>query len=215
MFELFFAKYKEEFHKGSLRNLTTTEQIVLAILLLCSVAIIAEVFLKMNQIAILLTFFVIIIDTIVMFIYENRKERQQIDARTRNYKSNTIERLEDLLKNSTYNLYNEDGITWLISCCEENMKSPKPSSLGSVIFPVFTLAYGVVLKDMTVNDILVTTSVIVILIVIFNILNRYIFAYIFEEIENHDKFLYRCLKSELEYIKIQFLNTRQSSITQP
>lgn len=205
MFDLFFLKYKESFHKGSIKNITVFEYVILAVLLVSACILISQAFFQMTSTVFGIALLVMIADTAVMFVYEKRKATRGIDAKTQNYKTNVIEALVNLLKQSTYDLYSVDGLTWLISCCEKNIKHKEVVSLGPTIFPIFTLAYGIFIKDMTSNDVMAMTLTIIIMISVLSLFNKYVFSYIRETFENPDRDLYKCLINELEYIKIQLI----------
>ena len=71
-----------------------------------------------------------------------------------------------------YNLYTNSGIEWLIDCCKEQRQRNRDFTIlstikkyfMSVIYPLITLALGLVLKDSASDDI---TSFIAVLLVIF------------------------------------------------
>lgn len=213
MFDLFFLKYKDTFHKASLKNIAVFECLLLGILLISACTIIFSAYISANQEVFGVSLIAIIIDIIGIFIYEKIKSHKQIDARIQNYKTNKIDKLTDLLKEHTYNLYSIEGITWLINCCEKNIEPKQSVPLGSTIFPILTLAFGVILKDMPMDDVISMTTALIIIIVLVVLLQKYAFSYICEIVQNPDKDLYKYLKNELEYILIQLKNSSPPSGT--
>lgn len=205
MFELFFQKYKLTFYKGGIKCLTITELIMLFVLFASSLSILCFSILKIYLFGFLVSSAIIMIDTIVMLIYEKRKQSKIIDNQIANYKEGVKELIE-LLKQEQFNLYTLDGLDWMIKCCQEHIESKKETAslISTAIFPVFTLAYGVAINSMSTEEIAVITTAFIILIIILNILYKYVIYELVELIQNPDKSLYLSLKNDLEYIKIQF-----------
>ena len=206
MFELFFQKYKLTFCKGGIKSLTITELIMLFVLFASSLSILYFSILKIYLFGFLISSAIIIIDTIVMLIYQKRKQSKIIDNQIANYKEGIIKELIELLKQEQFNLYTLDGLDWMIKSCQEHIESKKETAslISTAIFPVFTLAYGVAINSMSAEEIAVITTAFIILIIIINILYKYVIYELVELIQNPDKSLYLSLKNELEYIKIQF-----------
>ncbi len=204
MFDLFFQKYKSTFHRGGIKNIETKEWIMLLIIPVSGIFSICFSMFKTNLLASLLFVFAIIIDIILFTIYEHKKEINNIDKRISNYKENVIKELIILLSDEQYNLYTLDGLNWMINCCEEHIDSKKEnkSLISSTIFPIFTLVYGVIIKNMDIYNIIITTTMIILIIVFFNVLYN---NSIHDLINNPDKTLYQSLKRELEYIRTQIV----------
>ncbi len=206
MFELFFQKYKLAFNKGGLKSITKAELTMLIVLLISSLSILYYSILKVHLFGFLVSSAIIIIDTIVMLIYEKRKQTKNIDNQITNYNEYVIKKLIELLKQEQFNLYTLEGLDWMIKCCQEHIESKKETTslISTAIFPVFTLAYGVAINSMSTEEIALITTAFIILIIILNILYKYVICELVELIQNPDKSLYLSLKNELEYIKIQF-----------
>lgn len=164
--------------------------------------------LKARALILLISSIIMITDMIAIIFYEQKKEIRTIDDRIKNYKDNVIQELIKLLKEEQYNLYNPDGLDWLINCCEKRIRPHKESKslISSIAFPIFTLAYGVAISEMSANEIIMITGVLIILIACFNFAYKYAISDIIELIENPYKSAYESLKNELEYIKIQLTN---------
>ncbi|WP_304509177.1 hypothetical protein [Anaerotignum sp.] len=209
MFYLFFTKYKNTLHRGSFKNISLPEYVMLFVLVVSLLFLLFQSFFGKSVILLLVSLLIIGIDTIIMILYEKKKELNQIDTLTEDYKQNVICTLIDLLKQDTYNLYTAEGIEWLIHSCEIHIEPKQFTSLSSTIFPIFTLAYGIAIKDMTSEKVLTTTIGIIALLVIFAILNKYIFSIIRETLANPDLRLSKYLKSELEYVRIQYRNENE------
>lgn len=213
MFDLFFIKYKMEFHNRKSGEVTIAEWISLVILCVLSVGlIIFSIFYRCFW-GFLMCSAGVVIDTIFFLIYEGKKNRKNIDQRIVNYNRNVIDRLVQMLQEEQYCLYNLDGLNWLIDNCEEHIQTEIKQTpwVISMLFPVFSLAYGVALGKMTVEQIVKYTAAVMFIIFCANFLNKYVFSYIKEEIDNPNKSYYQCLKNELEYIKIQYLAKADNS----
>lgn len=208
MFEQFFQKYKLTLNKGGMRSITKVELIMLIVLVISSLSILYYSILKIYFLGFFVSSGIIVIDTIVMLMYEKRKQFQNIDSEIAIYKEHVIENLIILLKHEQFNLYSLDGLDWMIKCCQEHIDNKKEtkSLISTAAFPVFTMAYGVAINSMSTKEIALITTAFIILIMIFNVLYKYVICVLVELIENRDKNLYQSLKDELEYIKIQFLN---------
>lgn len=208
MFEQFFQKYKLTLNKGGMRSITKVELIMLIVLVISSLSILYYSILKIYFLGFFVSSGIIVIDTIVMLMYEKRKQFQNIDSEIAIYKEHVIENLIILLKHEQFNLYSLDGLDWMIKCCQEHIDNKKEtkSLISTAAFPVITMAYGVAINSMSTKEIALITTAFIILIMIFNVLYKYVICVLVELIENRDKNLYQSLKDELEYIKIQFLN---------
>lgn len=204
MFDLFFQKYKATFHKGKIKNIEKIEWIMLIVLIVSGLFVVYSYILKARALIFLTASFIMATDMIAMIFYERKKEIRTIDDRIKNYKDNVIQELIKLLKEEQFNLYNPDGLDWLINCCEKRIcpHQESKSLISSIALPIFTLAYGVAINEMSAIEIVMITGVFIVLIAIFNFAYKYAISDIIELIENPYKSAYESLKNELEYIKI-------------
>ena len=76
------------------------------------------------------------------------------------------------------------------------------------IFSIFTLAYGLVLKEMTTDDVVLTTMSLLALLLVWEIANRTVVAAWVDWYRNPNKLVYQRLKRDLEYIRVQLPNSK-------
>ena len=174
MFEQFFQKYKLTLNKGGMRSITKVELIMLIVLVISSLSILYYSILKIYFLGFFVSSGIIVIDTIVMLMYEKRKQFQNIDSEIAIYKEHVIENLIILLKHEQFNLYSLDGLDWMIKCCQEHIDNKKEtkSLISTAAFPVFTMAYGVAINSMSTKEIALITTAFIILIMICNGVQR-------------------------------------------
>ena len=204
MFDLFFQKYKAECHEGGIKNMDNKERIMFIVLIVSGALIIYFSSFNFNILASLLFLIFLIINIALLAKYERKKEISNIDYYISNYKENVIKRLIIFLSDEQFNLYTLDGLNWMINSCEEHINPKKRDkfSIFSIILPIFTLVYGVIINNMNIYEIIVITAMVFIVIVFFNFLYN---ISIHDLINNPDKILYKSLKSELEYIRVQMV----------
>lgn len=204
MFNLFFVKYKSTFHKGDIKNIDDKEWIMLIVLIVSGALIICFSSFNFNILASLLFLFSLVIDVTLLTKYERKKEISNIDYRISDCKENVIKKLIILLSDEQFNLYTLDGLNWMINSCEEHINPKKRDkfSIVSIILPIFTLVYGVIINNMNIYEIIVMTAMVFIVIACFSFLYN---ISIHDLINNPDKTLYKSLKSELEYIRVQMV----------
>ena len=168
MFEQFFQKYKLTLNKGGMRSITKVELIMLIVLVISSLSILYYSILKIYFLGFFVSSGIIVIDTIVMLMYEKRKQFQNIDSEIAIYKEHVIENLIILLKHEQFNLYSLDGLDWMIKCCQEHIDNKKEtkSLISTAAFPVITMAYGVAINSMSTKEIALITTAFIILIMI-------------------------------------------------
>lgn len=208
MFNLFFIKYKNEIYKSGFKMIDPEEWIMLGIALLSSFYISFVAIFNVKKIPFLIALIILISDIIICHKYESNKDSKEIDQRISEYHSGNIEKLIKLLKDNMYNLYTIEGVDWLITSCERHLKekSNVPGIVASsLITSVIAIAQTIVLRQLDINTIILYIVGAIILMLIFQIANKYVFKQIIEVVDNPYKGIYSSLKSDLEYIKIQLI----------
>jgi membrane protein implicated in regulation of membrane protease activity len=203
MFYYFFLQYKNEVYLTN-RNKPRIKELAMFVLLFISAVICAiQIMLSNYNITMMLSLVVVIVDSICMAKYIRKIENEGISDKVQNYKELKINCIVELLKSDIYNLYSLEGINWLIECCTPEInKSAYIISLQGLIFPVITLAYAVILNNLSLNEIVSISITFIGILVMIVILGNGLQP-ILDEILYPDKTKYKRLKTELEYIKSQ------------
>lgn len=170
MFFYFFEEYKEKIYKGSRRKLKWYEIILLSAIIIVTLLFLLAFALKWGTTVTTVLFSVLLLLVAFVWIHTNRDLKKNRESLLNGYKGKHIEPLCQQLIG--YNIYTDNGIEWLIDCCKEQRQRNRDFTLlstikkffMSVIYPLITLALGLVLKDSAADDI---TSFIAVLIVIF------------------------------------------------
>ena len=170
MFFYFFEEYKEKIYKGSRRKLKWYEIILLSAIIIVTLLFLLAFTLTWGTTVTTVLFSVLLLLVAFVWIHTNRDLKKNRESLLNGYKGKHIEPpCQQLIG---YNIYTDNGIEWLIDCCKEQRQRNRDFTLlstikkflMSVIYPLITLALGLVLKDSAADDI---TSFIAVLIVIF------------------------------------------------
>lgn len=210
MFDLFFLQCKTKIYKSGFRNQPWYSIVLLVILMAAGLGtVLFSVFLR-NTIGFLVCYGLVLIVTIIVAVWDRRRNKQA-NAIAADYHAQTIGQLEAQLKGHPYRLYHAAGLDWLIACCDQHIQPPQkpcPTSVLPYIFSIFTLAYGLVLKEMTTDDVVLTTLSLLALLLIWEIANRTVVAAWVDWYRNPNKLVYQRLKRDLEYIRVQLPNSK-------
>ena len=214
MFFYFFEEYKEKIYKGSRRELKWYEIILLSAIIIVTLLFLLAFTLKWGTTVTTVLFSVLLLLVAFVWIHTNRDLKKNRESLLNGYKGKHIEPLCQQLIG--YNIYTDNGIEWLIDCCKEQRQRNRDFTLlstikiffMSVIYPLITLALGLVLKDSAADDI---TSFIAVLIVIFIVgggtilcLQPIALFMLFP-----DKNIVDYLEEDLKYIKTQIKDKQQ------
>lgn len=148
----------------------------------------------------------------VFFVCKGAKkyEKKQWAEHIENYKRKHINELIKLLKRSQYNLYSQEGIEWLLSCCNNKLSQVEESKifkslkafLITAVYPVITLMLGVLLNKIPVEQIkhyvAITILVLICFYGMFLAISPFLSFLFFSE-----KMPLQYLQEDLEYIKSQ------------
>ena len=214
MFFYFFEEYKENIYKGSRRKLKWYEIILLSAIIIFTLLFLLAFTLKWGTTVTTVLFSVLLLLVAFVWIHTNRDLKKNRESLLNGYKGKHIEPLCQRLIG--YNIYTDNGIELLIDCCKEQRQRNRDFTLlstikkffMSVIYPLITLALGLVLKDSAADDI---TSFIAVLIVIFIVgggtilcLQSIALFMLFP-----DKNIVDYLEEDLKYIKTQIKDKQQ------
>lgn len=216
MFYYFFLKYKYECNITNKKKLLKFEWAVILLLMISSITLFILAMLNKFNYIFWISLVTFVIDTVWIIWYGKKKEKANLDDRINSYKRERIGSLVDLLKKQDFNSYSIEGIEWLIICCNEkivtNYAVPFLSSIKSTIFPICTLAYGVVIANMNQAMIVQVTIALILLIILLAVLGQQLFIPIFASITYPDNNKYIRLKEDLEYIKTQYSDIPDKSL---
>lgn len=205
MFDLFFLQCKTEIYKNRIRDLPWYAIVLLVLLLAAGLGTVIFSFFLRNPVGFAICYGLVVADAFLVAFVDHRRKKQA-NAIAADYHTQTIGQLEALLKGQPYRLYHTAGLDWLIACCDQHIHTPQKPSPASVlpfIFSIFTLAYGLVLEEMSINDVVITTMSLLALLLIWEIANRTVVTAWVDWYRNPNKLVYQRLKSDLEYIKTQ------------
>lgn len=210
MFDLFFLQCKTEIYTSRMRDQPWYSMVLLVILLAAGLGSIFFSFFLRSTIGFLICYSLVVIVAIIVAVLDHRRNKQA-NTIAELYQAQTIGPLEALLKSHPYRLYHTAGLDWLISCCDQQIQPPQkpaPTSVLPYIFSIFTLAYGLVLKEMTTDDVVLTTMSLLALLLVWEIANRTVVAAWVDWYRNPNKLVYQRLKRDLEYIRVQLPNSK-------
>lgn len=210
MFDLFFLQCKTEIYTSRMRDQPWYSMVLLVILLAAGLGSIFFSFFLRSTIGFLICYSLVVIVAIIVAVLDRRRNKQ-VNAIAEDYRTQTIGKLEAQLKSHPYRLYHTAGLDWLISCCDQQIQPPQkpaPTSVLPYIFSIFTLAYGLVLKEMTTDDVVLTTMSLLALLLVWEIANRTVVAAWVDWYRNPNKLVYQRLKRDLEYIRVQLPNSK-------
>lgn len=204
MFYYFFQQYKNEIYLANRKKLKINEIIMIVALIVSTIVLSISAMLQRFNIITIISLLILIIDIIYMVIYIKKTENQRVAEKVLNYKNTKISPLVDLLNSDIYNLYTVEGLDWLIEYCSaETNKTAFKISIQGIVFPFITLAYGVILNNLNLTEIVVISITFICILLTVIMLGKMVQP-IVDDIMYPDKTKYSCLKSELEYIKTQF-----------
>lgn len=210
MFDLFFLQCKTEIYTSRMRDQPWYSMVLLVILLAAGLGSIFFSFFLRSTIGFLICYSLVVIVAIIVAVLDHHRNKQ-VNSIAEDYRTQTIGKLEAQLKSHPYRLYHTAGLDWLISCCDQQIQPPQkpaPTSVLPYIFSIFTLAYGLVLKEMTTDDVVLTTMSLLALLLVWEIANRTVVAAWVDWYRNPNKLVYQRLKRDLEYIRVQLPNSK-------
>lgn len=210
MFDLFFLQCKTEIYTSRMRDQPWYSMVLLVILLAAGLGSIFFSFFLRSTIGFLICYSLVVIVAIIVAVLDHHRNKQ-VNSIAEDYRTQTIGKLETQLKSHPYRLYHTAGLDWLISCCDQQIQPPQkpaPTSVLPYIFSIFTLAYGLVLKEMTTDDVVLTTMSLLALLLVWEIANRTVVAAWVDWYRNPNKLVYQRLKRDLEYIRVQLPNSK-------
>lgn len=210
MFDLFFLQCKTEIYTSRMRDQPWYSMVLLVILLAAGLGSIFFSFFLRSTIGFLICYSLVVIVAIIVAVLDHHRNKQ-VNSIAEDYRTQTIGKLEAQLKSQPYRLYHTAGVDWLISCCDQQIQPPQkpsPTSVLPYIFSIFTLAYGLVLKEMTTDDVVLTTMSLLALLLVWEIANRTVVAAWVDWYRNPNKLVYQRLKRDLEYIRVQLPNSK-------
>ena len=205
MFDLLVLQCKTEIYKFRFLKQPWYAIVLLLLLIAASLGMFVSSFIFQNAACTLICCGIMLLLTLFV-AYLHHPRNKQANPIAELYQAQTIGPLEALLKSHPYRLYHTAGLDWLISCCDQHIQPPQkpaPTSVLPYIFSIFTLAYGLVLKEMTTDDVVLTTMSLLALLLVWEIANRTVVAAWVDWYRNPNKLLYQRLKSDLEYIRVQ------------
>lgn len=210
MFDLFFLQCKTEIYTSRMRDQPWYSMVLLVILLAAGLGSIFFSFFLRSTIGFLICYSLVVIVAIIVAVLDHHRNKQ-VNSIAEDYRTQTIGKLEAQLKSQPYRLYHTAGVDWLIDCCDQHIQPPQkpsPTSVLPYIFSIFTLAYGLVLKEMTTDDVVLTTLALLALLLVWEIANRTVVAAWVDWYRNPNKLVYQRLKRDLEYIRVQLPNSK-------
>lgn len=210
MFDLFFLQCKTEIYTSRMRDQPWYSMVLLVILLAAGLGSIFFSFFLRSTIGFLICYSLVVIVAIIVAVLDHHRNKQ-VNSIAEDYRTQTIGKLEAQLKSQPYRLYHTAGVDWLIDCCDQHIQPPQkpaPTSVLPYIFSIFTLAYGLVLKEMTTDDVVLTTMSLLALLLVWEIANRTVVAAWVDWYRNPNKLVYQRLKRDLEYIRVQLPNSK-------
>lgn len=205
MFDRFFLQCKTEIYKTRIRDQPWYSILLLVLLTAASLGTFISCFFFQNIVCTIICYALLLLVTIIVAVLDHHRNKQA-NTIAADYHAHIIGPLEAQLKSHPYRLYHAAGLDWLIACCEQHIhpsEKQSPASILPYIFSIFTLAYGLVLKEMSTNDVVLTTLSLLALLLIWEIANRTVVAAWVDWYRNPNKLAYQRLKSDLEYIKAQ------------
>lgn len=116
----FLEDYKEKVYSGSRRKVIWYEKVMFAALLISLALYLLPYSLKWNAIVAIVSFSILILSFIIIFIYSDMSFRRNRRVLLDRYKTKHVALLINLL--NSYNLYTDDGLTWLVDCCNGKKK---------------------------------------------------------------------------------------------
>lgn len=208
MFYYFFEEYKKKVYKESLTKLKWYEVVMIGFLILVLLLLILSSALNWSIAIIISLIILLLMALIIMVVYSNKKFTRNLDALLNKYKNQRIDPLIKLLEK--FSLHNNNGIDWLIDCCEgkkntndfaDTSKSIQNIFL-TIVCPLVTLSIGIILKENSADEII---SFIIFIIVLFFAVAFFIF-FIKPNLSfllYPDRNIVNYLENDLKYLKTQ------------
>lgn len=168
MFEYVFRCYKADIcDKEIARNLKQMSWVVwgVSIAFICLFFFLFYTLKKKMMIPSIIVFIFICLADLLSDPYENNKKKKERHLELDIYLSETVTPLQNLLKSEPCNLYNNKGIDWLVSRCNEmidgsRIKSPF-AQMSHFVLPFITLFLGAILVKMDSTGIAVIFLIVV------------------------------------------------------
>ncbi|MCL2694865.1 MAG: hypothetical protein FWE69_00885 [Clostridiales bacterium] len=210
MFYNFFNAYKEKAFRGDFKSLKRSEKVMLGAPAIFLALFLLFSFLRCQMWIVSIPFFAIISCLIIILLYGRSQDKKRRTELLREYKDSKIEPLLELLKDKDYNLFSDEGIDWLIECCEQKLKKNAGANLMTsirnffitAIYPLITLIIGLAINTFDANQAVSTViRFITMLIVLFGL--WMVMKPTFTKIAFYDKWKYEYLREGLAYIKTQ------------
>lgn len=151
MFNLFLEEYREKVYKANRRKLQKFEIAIFIIILISGISTGLFLFFRIYCIAAIPALIFISL-TIFICIYCNNLDKRPSKKKIAEHKKYRTNELIHLLQSPNYNLYNIEGINWLLNCCK-NIKSERDGykffdsikNFFIIIFPIITLGLGTII----------------------------------------------------------------------
>lgn len=211
MFDFFFQDYKDNVYKTplrvSLKRLKTWEKLLLAAMILLPIIGLLIHFIFLMTMLMLILLLVALILIIFFHFHVQSFYRRERTSRLERHKERLSE-LKTLLKNKDYNLYNEQGIDWLITCTKakksgsERLLASAKNFFQIIIIPILTLAFGIYISEASKEHIILYSSFFIITILFFSIVSRNILG-LYKILFENDKEIRKYLHNDLTYIRTQ------------
>lgn len=205
MFDLLVLQCKTEIYKFRFLKQPWYAIVLMIVLMVAGLGTVLFSFFLENMVGFGICSVLLAADILMVYFVDCHRNKQA-NAFAADYHAQTIGQLEALLKSHPYRLYHTAGLDWLISCCDQRIQPPQkpsPTSVLPYIFSIFTLAYGLVLKKMSTDDVVATTLALLALLLLWEIANHTVVTTWMDWYRNPNKLVYQRLKSDLEYIRVQ------------
>ena len=221
MFNYFFIEYEKinkiKISKLELYLFIKRHKIKSAFILISILIFVGGLFISLvinNTIYKIIATVIIGIELFVFFVYAYRVSKKGNLEWMKSYKNNSIINLILLLKHEDFNFYSIKKIDWLIKCCDVELSCEKwwkgglsaiKVGLLTVLYPIITLILGAIINNFSV-DILLRIAFIILYVFILLCILFFPFYIIYKTRNSRDRKI-RILKQELEYIKLDFVNS--------
>lgn len=203
MFYYFFKEYKEICWKK--KKLNVKQLVFLIVYILTSVMFIILTWINIHDVVniyTILCFIAFLLEIIIIMIKTKKCIRLDTISAAERYRREKIDKIIEIMNISIFNFYSQDGVNWLIECCNREIKHSCLKKInGERFITVIVSLFGVLSYNENIdNQIYILLSFSFIIVLLLGAIQ--ILLYAMEDVFYPDKIKYKSLKSDLEYIKI-------------
>lgn len=223
MFKRFFGEYSERIYHKAQRKMSWIDKFLAIVIIFLYLAY-TILFNKSKQIIFkIISFSILGLDIFLVLLWSKSLGKRMTKDKTRfwnKYRKKHVNLLVKMLKSPIYNLYNTNGIDWLIKSCNNKLSqysnhdsfNATISSMSKIVLPYITVVFPILANNLPFK----TNSILTIAIALL-LISMFVFSIILIKFGNSflfpEKQIIQQLIEDLEYLKYRLqMNKMQRKV---